>query len=255
MIPTAARGWVLSTTNYAEADKIATLYTLQLGRVKTIVKGIRKPKSKLASSIDLFTESSFSLFKRSTASLYVLGQAKVLNGNGGLKNDFQVITTLQVLSETVSQSTPEGEPHPEIYELLKETLMALEKESQSSEPILTAFVLKLMEDLGYPLELENCAECGEVIDKQKIYLIPHRGGALCESCHGSTAVKLQVNKMALEVLKKLRRTPMDRVHVLKLQPLFSRMILMTVMNYLERTLERPFRSLEYYSKVLPLETR
>ncbi len=255
MIPTAARGWVLGTTNYAEADKIAQLYTLQLGRVKAMVKGIRKPKSKLASSIDLFTESSFSLFKKSTASLYVLGQAKVLNDNSALKNDFQVITCLQVLSETVTQATPEGEPHPEIYELLKETLVALEKEPRSSELLLTAFVLKLMEDLGYPLELENCAECGETIVAQRVYLIPHRGGALCESCHGSTAAKFQVNKMALEILKKLRRTPAERVHVLKLQPVLSRQIFMTVMGYLERTLEKPFRSLEYYAKVLPLETR
>jgi DNA repair protein RecO (recombination protein O) len=249
----AARGWVLGATAYGEADKIVTLYTLQLGRVKAVVKGIRKPKSKLASSIDLFTESSFSLYRRASGSLYVLGQAKVLNGNSALKNDLQVITTLQVLAEVVSQSTPEGEVHPEIHELIRETLGAIGKEPLSSETLLSAFALKLMEDLGYPLELETCASCGEETENRKAYLIPHQGGLLCENCVGSTTVKFQVNKMTLEVLKKLRRTSMDRVHVLKLQPAFSRQVLLTVMGYLERTLEHPLKSLAYYTQVLPLE--
>lgn len=248
----AARGMVLGATAFAEADKIVQLYTLQLGRVRAIVKGIRKPKSKLASSIDLFTESTFSLHKKASGSLYVLGQAKILNGYVDLKKDFLQITTLQVLAEMVSQATPEGEPHSEIYSLLKEVLGALEKEPKSNELFLIAFALKLMELLGYPLELEICAECGETLEKKKVYLIPHRGGALCESCQmGST--RFQVAPMGLEVLKKLRRTSMERVHVLKLKPHFSRQLLFTVIGYLERTFEKSFRTMEYYSKVLPLE--
>lgn len=251
----SARGLVLGTTNFAEADKIAQLYTLQLGRVKAVVKGVRKPKSKLASSIDLFTESSFSLHKKASGSLYMMGQAKVLNGYGNLKKEFHVITTLQVLSEMISQSTPEGEAHAEVYNLLKETLDALGKEPKSSEILLIAFALKLMEKLGYPLELDICSECGETLEHKKVYLIPHRGGSLCEACHGSSAVRFQVNRMVLEVFKKIRRMPADRIHVLKLRPVFSRQLLLTVTGYFERTLEKPFRSLEYYSKVLPLEAK
>jgi DNA repair protein RecO (recombination protein O) len=249
----AARGMVLGATAYAEADKIVQLYTLQLGRVRAIVKGIRKPKSKLASSIDLFTESTFSLHKKASGSFYVLGQAKILNGYAGLKKEFVQITTLQVLAEMVSQATPEGETHSEIYDLLKEILNALEKEPKSNEILLMAFALKLMEFLGYPLELEICSECGETLERKKVYLIPHRGGALCESCQGSGTVRFQVTPVGLEVLKKLRRIPMDRVHVLKLKPHFSRQLLFTVIGYLERTFEKSFKTLEYYSKVLPLE--
>jgi DNA repair protein RecO (recombination protein O) len=249
----SARGMVLGATAFAEADKIVQLYTLQLGRVRAIVKGIRKPKSKLASSIDLFTESTFALHKKASGSLYVLGQAKILNSYAELKKDFLQITTLQVLAEMVSQATPEGEPHSEIYSLLKEVLGALETEPKSNELLLMAFALKLMEFLGYPLELEICAECGETLEKKKVYLIPHRGGALCESCQGSGSTRFQVAPMGLKVLKKLRRTSMERVHVLKLKPHFSRQLLFTVIGYLERTFEKSFRTMEYYSKVLPLE--
>ena len=243
---------VLGATAYAEADKIVQLYTHQLGRVRAIVKGIRKPKSKLASSIDLFTESTFSLYKKASGSLYVLGQAKILNGYADLKKEFLTITTLQVLAEMISQSTPEGEMHTEIYILLKETLHALEKEPKSNELILIAFALKLMEFLGYPLELEVCGECGETLEGKKVFLIPHRGGSLCEHCQGSGANRFQITPMGLEILKKLRRTSVDRVFVLKLKPDVSRQMLFTVMGYMERTFEKSFRTLEYYAKVLPL---
>lgn len=81
----SARGFVLSSFPYAEADKIAQLYTLQLGKIRAIVKGARKPKSKLSSALDLFNESGFSLNKSRSGELYLLSQAKVLNTYSDLK--------------------------------------------------------------------------------------------------------------------------------------------------------------------------
>ncbi len=248
-----ARGFVLGATNYAEADKIVQLYTLQLGRVRAIVKGIRKPKSKLASSIDLFTESAFSLHKKASGTLYVLIQAKVLNGYSDLKKDFQTITVLQVFSEVLSQAMPEAESHPEVYALLKETLGAMRENAKDSEALLTAFTLKLLDLLGYPLELENCAECGEPLERKKAFLIPHRGGALCENCCSSGPARLKVTPMSLEVLKKLKSLSMAKIHIVKLKSEFSRELFLTVSEYLQRTMERPFKTIEYYLKVLPLE--
>jgi DNA repair protein RecO (recombination protein O) len=248
-----ARGFVLESRSFAEADKIVQLYTLSLGRVKAIVKGVRKPKSKLASAIDLFTESGFSLHKKPSADLYVLSQAKVLNGHSELKKDFKTITALQVLADLMIQSLHDTEPHPEVYSLLGETLAALKEKGDGPESILTAFVLKFLDLLGYPLELSVCVECETPLKKKKATLIPHRGGALCEDCCPSGPARLRVKPVDLEILKKLRFLPMEKVHVLKMKPLFSRNLLLTVLEYLERTIEKKLRAVEYYLKVLPVE--
>ncbi len=250
---TQARGFVLSATAYAEADKIVQLYTLQLGRVKAIVKGIRKPKSKLASSIDLFTESAFSLHKKASGSLYVLGQAKIVNGYAELKKYFQVITVLQVLADLLAQALPEGEPHPEIYSLVKEVLAALKANPEMSELFLTAFVIKLLDLMGYPLELETCTECGILLERKKAFLIPHRGGALCENCCATGPARLKVAPMTLEIFKKFKTLPMEKIHILKLKPRLVRDNFLTVLDYLERTIEKRLKTVEYYLKVLPLE--
>ncbi len=248
-----ARGFVLETRNFAETDKIVQLYTVQLGRVKAIVKGVRKPKSKLASAIDLFTESSFSLHKKPSADLYVLTQAKVLNGHSDLKKDFKTITALQILADLLVQSLHDTEPHPEVYSLLGETLGALKEKGDEPESILTAFGLKFLDLLGYPLELNQCVECETILRGKKAILIPHRGGALCEDCCPSGPTRLRVKQVDLEVLKKLRSLPMEKAHVIKMKPLFSRNLLLTLLEYVERTIEKKLRAVEYYLKVMPVE--
>ena len=45
---------VLRRTNYSEADRILNLITPE-GKVSVIAKGVRKPKSKLAGSVEMFT--------------------------------------------------------------------------------------------------------------------------------------------------------------------------------------------------------
>jgi DNA repair protein RecO (recombination protein O) len=51
---------ILARTNYAEADRIITFITPDHGKVKAIVKGVRKQKSKLAGGIELFSVSDIS---------------------------------------------------------------------------------------------------------------------------------------------------------------------------------------------------
>ena len=48
-------GVILKRLDYAEADRILTLFTPDRGKVSVIAKGVRKPKSKLAGGIELFS--------------------------------------------------------------------------------------------------------------------------------------------------------------------------------------------------------
>ncbi len=253
MQPLAVRGFVLSAIPYAEADKIAQLYTVQLGRVRAIVKGVRKPKSKLASALELFTESVFSLHKRPSGDIYVLGQAKVLNGYAELKKDLPGITALQLLADILIQAIHDTEPHPEVYALLKGTLNALKEKSALPELYLTTFGIKFLGLSGYPMEFSSCAECGSSLQRKKVFLIPHRGGALCENCCPSGPLRSKVSPAGLETLKKMKSLSMEKVHVLSLRPFFLRELFLTVLDYLERTIERPLKTVEYYLKVVPIQ--
>jgi DNA repair protein RecO (recombination protein O) len=243
---TPVRGFVLGASAYGEADKIIQLFTLSLGRVKAVAKGVRKPRSKLAPAVDLLTESAFSLHRKAGGSIYVLSQAKVGDSHSSLKRDLPTLTALQVLGEVLGQSLPEAEPHEDVYVLLKRTLLALSEPSTPRELLVTAFTLKLLDLLGYPLELGTCADCGASLKRQRARLVPHRGGALCGNCAPAGTARSAVPPSGLEVLKKLRSLPVEKAHVLRLRPAVLKDLFLTVMDYLEGTLERPLKTVDYY---------
>ena len=246
-----ARGFALNGYAYGEADKILQIYTLQWGKVKAIAKGVRKPKSRLASATELFTESAFALHKKSHSDLYLLSQAKTLNGYAELKKEFRAITALQVLADILAQSLHDAEPNPELYTLLKETLGALGGNPGDLETVLSAFTLKFIDLLGHPVELDHCAECGTSLQRKGAFLIPHRGGALCPDCCPSGPSRLRMTPAGLAILRKLRGLPIAKARVLKMKPSFSRGLFLALMEYLERTIEKRIKSIEYYLKVLP----
>ena len=47
---------VLSRFDYGEAERILTLITPELGKLKAIAKGIRRPQSRLGGSLEPFAE-------------------------------------------------------------------------------------------------------------------------------------------------------------------------------------------------------
>ena len=56
-----ASALVLRQRNLAEADRIVTLFTRERGKLSAVVKGVKRPKSKLAAGTQLFTHSRFQL--------------------------------------------------------------------------------------------------------------------------------------------------------------------------------------------------
>ena len=68
---------VLRRTNYGEADRVINFLTEQ-GIIAAIAKGVRKEKSKLAGSTELFTVSDITLHRSLNNKLCVLTSAKML---------------------------------------------------------------------------------------------------------------------------------------------------------------------------------
>jgi DNA repair protein RecO (recombination protein O) len=240
------RGFVLSAFPSGETDKWVRLMTREAGKVRAYARGVRKPKSKLAPALEFFTESTFVLHSQKRGDSYGLSQAKVLNGHPDLKKDLSAIALLQLLADILLGCLPEGEPHPVLFDGVRDLLKGWETHPEHREQILAAFVLRFLTDGGYPLELTDCAQCGETLSGKKALLVPHRGGALCPSCGGSGPPRLQVTPQSMAWLKKLLELPLARVTLLKLSSSQARSVLLTTLEYLERTFEKPLKTLDYY---------
>src|ERR1700744_2388540 len=76
---------------------------------------------------------------------------------------------------SLARLLPERDPHQDIYEMLERTLDDFD-EAGAAAVHLVRFELAMLAELGFGLDLENCAATGETTDL--VYVSPKSGGAV-----------------------------------------------------------------------------
>jgi len=76
---------------------------------------------------------------------------------------------------SLARLLPERDPHEDIYEMLERTLNDFDDIGEAAVH-LVKFELAMLAELGFGLDLENCAATGETADL--IYVSPKSGGAV-----------------------------------------------------------------------------
>lgn len=95
--------YVLKRTNYGEADRILNLIT-PVGKVSAMAKGVRKPKSKLAGGIEMFSLAFVNLhFGKSE--MAVLTSAKMEKFYGEILKDLERMELASEILKKVSRAS------------------------------------------------------------------------------------------------------------------------------------------------------
>jgi len=113
------KGIVLRRINYGEADRIVTYLTPDLGKISLMVKGVRKPKSKLAGSIELFGESQITLIL-GKGDIGNLVSARLIKNYGEISKDLDRTNFTYKVIQLINKHL-EFSSGSEFYELVKET--------------------------------------------------------------------------------------------------------------------------------------
>ncbi|MDB5163708.1 MAG: repair protein RecO [Candidatus Saccharibacteria bacterium] len=149
------RGIVLSRTDYGEADRIVTLLTPDNGKVRLIAKGVRRPLSKLAGGIELFSDSNIT-YLPSKGSLHTLISSRLITHYGKIVQDIDRTMFGYELLKILNKSTEEvvGE---EYFDLLNEMLSALNDSSIGIDLIELVFSVQLLDFSGHSPNLQTDA--------------------------------------------------------------------------------------------------
>jgi DNA repair protein RecO (recombination protein O) len=78
-------GIVLKGYDFGEADRILTLYTPQLGKLRAVAKGMRRTKSRMGGHLDLFTRSN--LLVARGRQLDIVTQAETIESFASMRTD------------------------------------------------------------------------------------------------------------------------------------------------------------------------
>jgi DNA repair protein RecO (recombination protein O) len=176
-------GIVLSSADLGEHDRLVTLLTLQKGLVRAVVRGARKPNSKLSAVTQPFTRADFQLYGRSSLDRVI--QVSILDSHPGIVQDYAKVVYACYLAEIVSGLIPEHEKNPGVYRLFAAILAGLE-ESRELWTVARWAELRLLRSAGFMPLLDGCLRCGEVA-AGTVYFSVQAGGVLCGRCHGEEA--------------------------------------------------------------------
>lgn len=183
----------LKSYNLSETDKIVVMYSQDKGIIKGVAKGAKKTTSKFGGRMDLLIANKLLLHRGKN--LDTICQAVSINTFKNMRNDMDKLFYSIYCSEVVHSFGVENDPNSqEIYELFYQTLEAVSKAKNKVELLLSVlkFQLKITHIAGYSLELEMCACCGGVLDKENMWFAAQNGGTICAECkkHCTKAVKL-----------------------------------------------------------------
>jgi DNA repair protein RecO (recombination protein O) len=153
-------GIVLRTQKLGEADRIVTLLTRRVGRVRAVAKGVRRTKSRFGARLEPFTHVDLLLY--TGRSLDVITQADTVRPYGKpFSSDYPRYTTGTAMLETAERFTPvEKEPAMRQFLLLVGGLRALGEGAHDPRLILDAYLLRSLAVAGYAPALDECAVCG-----------------------------------------------------------------------------------------------
>jgi DNA repair protein RecO (recombination protein O) len=93
-----------------------------------------------------------------------------------------------------------------IFKLLREYLetmneIAKENNQDKNEIISLGFSFKFFEEMGYKIEVGNCAFCQEKIKEGNNFFDPQQGGIVCEKCLSNLKTRIRANTNAIKILR------------------------------------------------------
>lgn len=237
---------IIKRTKLGEADRILTLYTPELGKLKAVAKGTRRPKSKLGGHVELLTHSLLMLARG--RNLDIITQAQTIDNFLPLKDDLERISCGLYISELVDSFTAEHIENRRLFDLLLDTLHQL-SQTEDGELVLRYFELHLLDHLGYRPQLQRCASCGSPLQPVTNLFSSSQGGILCHDCgyHEPIARPLSLN--ALKVLRLWQNCDYATARRVKISPRLSSELEQVMREYIKYLLERQLKSTAFLDKL------
>lgn len=229
---------VLRRKDFGEADRLLTLFTPDTGKIRVIAKGIRKPRSRKAGHLELYTRSNLLLARG--RDMDIITQAVTVDAYRPLREDLLRSTYGSYCIELLDKFTPDEAENKPLYDLL---VMALGWLAEASDLALTTryYELQLLGMAGYQLELFYCVVNGEKVIAEDQFFSPADGGVVCPTCGETRDGAFRISLNALKVLRFMIRSPYDSLRDLKLsagvQSELERVTQRTITYHLERQLK------------------
>ena len=179
---------ILRSRKWGDADRIITLYSKDLGKIRGVARGARRQKSRFGGAIEPFSVCRLNLFEKTGDSLFRISHVDLVRSSQVLREDLRLMASAARMVNVVAAITPDGDPDPLLFDTLEQGLASLH-ESEDSTFTALLFQIRLLGLTGFRPQTDHCAACGKTHFAGEPQFSPIAGGLVCLTCAARQRVR------------------------------------------------------------------
>ncbi len=204
---------VIGCQDYKDSDKILILLTRDFGRISCIAKGAKKSRKRFVNKLELFSFLHITFTDYPNRSLGFLNEAELYTSFINLRNNADLFVSSSIIQEVLLQATKERETD---FSLFQVSLWAMHNlnENHPSRTVLTLFLLRLYDILGYRPDFSQCQECGINPENGiRFHFLIQSGGIACSRCNNTSRNSLLPG--TIRFLATAQNQPLEKLQRIK----------------------------------------
>ena len=238
-------GIIIKRSNFAEADRILTVLTDRLGKIKAMAKGVRKIKSKMAGSLEPYMLVDLQLHEGKT--FYIVTGASIILEYQNIHSDIKKTAQAFFVGELIDKFVEENQKADSIFDLANMTFSAIERDQKNL--IILAFQLKIIEEAGFKPEIYNCLHCKEKLTADDNFWDHIEGGIICMNCQQKFRHGEKISDSAIKALRFIEQNNYTQIEKLKLDKGIENELDKILLDYIRGILEKDIKSRKFLNQV------
>jgi DNA repair protein RecO (recombination protein O) len=238
-------GIVLKSFDFRETSRIATFFTRDFGKVKGVLKGIRKDPRKFGSSVDRFSLNDIVYYQYRNSDIHLISHCDMKNYYSGLRQDLKRMTAASYASELIDTVMPLEQQNAEIYNLMQDFLKDLQSVEDISK-LVHMFQIKILSMSGFKPHLESCVRCSiKISDATRFNL--RLGGLVCSRCQDVAGESMAISKGAVASIVHVQGTPWEHAMRLGISTPIKKELKYVLNHFLVFHLEKHLKATRFLS--------
>lgn len=173
-------GIVLKAFDFRETSRIATFFTRDYGKVKGVLKGIRKDPRKFGSHLDRFSVNEIMYYPSRSSELHLVSQCDLKQYFFSIRRDYQKNVAANYMLELAEIIMPVEEPNAKVYHLMLDYLNGLETTKDIGK-LVHIFQIKILLFSGFRPHIDSCVKCAKKVSGRARFSMKS-GGLICPRC-------------------------------------------------------------------------
>lgn len=232
---------ILKTFALGEADRLVSFLGRTSGRMRGVAAGARRIKNRYGSTLELLAHVQLWYVERETRDLVRIQQAELLESFNKAQSDYELSTSLALVSETVELVLPEHEPSEPMFRLILLTVREVERRGNGILP-LSYFAFWTVRLAGWLPRFDACADCGRAFGTKPAYQSSVFPGLYCDE-HRRPGMK-PVSNDARHLAEIFTKERLDKLDTALDSQSWARELREAALNWIEHHTERKLTTRE-----------